>query len=172
MAPQSCGLTFQHISCSEKLPSAHGCNNLTLLHLMPARFSTSDNIHFLKIWHTRAYICFTQNTLFIRQSRWQFVFFPLKASTNFFTSLTCPSGWQYVCNYQPFLCVCESSSCHQRRKWNTILLMCQDKKKSWIELMCCWFMWMWRPWGNTFDESLKCIKNRNMAIMFIWISPF
>lgn len=63
-------------------------------------------------------------------------------STGFFFStfifsllITCliflydPPGWQYVCNYYPFLFVCESSSCHQieRRRGNTLLFMCQDK---------------------------------------------
>lgn len=60
------------------------------------------------------------------------IFFPLLPHFLYLVvllCLICPPGWQYVCNYHPFLCVCESSSCHQteRRKGNTLLFICHDK---------------------------------------------
>lgn len=90
-----------------------------------------------------------------------------------------PLGWRYVCNYYPFFSMCmwviRPPSNRAERKGAAPLFTCQDrkgggKKKSEIELMCCWFMWKRKTLGDTFDDSWKYIENRNMALMLIWIS--
>lgn len=73
-----------------------------------------------------------------------------------------------------FSCVCESSGLHQtvrEEKGSAPLFTCQDrkggegeKKKSEIELMCCWFMWKRKTLGDTFDDSWKYIENKECGL--------